>query len=115
MRLKKLTELLLEKNTQSLKYFNTYHKKDDIADFKETILPFADEVKKLSDEWLELAMNYVKNFKPKYLHSHQMEDAHENIQIQSVTCFQRDTKKRRFLEQNKSIDFTLSGLNKELT
>ncbi|MDQ0255248.1 hypothetical protein J2S74_002630 [Evansella vedderi] len=111
-RLEELTEKLLEKNTLALQYFEFYTLQGESADFQTIVHPFADEVKKLSDEWMELALSFVKREKPKYLYHNQVDNAHENLQIQAVACFQKDTKRKRFLERNKSIEYTLESLLK---
>ncbi|MBU9723900.1 MULTISPECIES: DUF1798 family protein [Bacillaceae] len=114
-RLKDLTNLLLQKNHDALGHFKVYRLDgESTADFEGKILPFANEVKVNADEWIELAIQYIRKEKPKYVHENQIEDVHENILIQSVTCFQKDTKKKRFLEQNKSIEYTLNALDREL-
>ncbi|MDG5787548.1 YppE family protein [Evansella sp. AB-P1] len=109
-RLRHLTESLLVKNKESLKQFEITSVKKEKVDFEMEIKPFADEVKYLTDEWFPLAIAFVENTGPKYLHKNQLEDIEENIQIEAVTCFQVDTKKKRFIERNKSIAYTLTNL-----
>ncbi|UTR09670.1 YppE family protein [Evansella sp. LMS18] len=110
-----LTVKLLEYNKKALQYFEKHQETKEAADFIEEVKPFADSVHKTADEWIELAAPFVKEKQPKYLHVKQIEDVHENIGIEAVTCFQPDTKRKRFIERNKSILYTLETLSRNLS
>ncbi|UCZ54824.1 YppE family protein [Bacillus shivajii] len=110
----KLSNQLLTKNQEALKHFETYRLNNEQADFMSLIKPFADDVHQKADEWMPLAVQFIRDEKPKYLHENQINDAHENIHIEAVTCFQADTKKKRFLERNKSIYYTIDSLLKSI-
>ena len=97
--LQNVTEQLIRKNKHAIEMFDMYGKEKKVADFQTIVKPFADDVKVLSDEWIVVATDYVKEKKPKYLQIKLLEDTHENLQIQSVACFQHDTKKKRFYER----------------
>ncbi|MFA9556195.1 YppE family protein [Evansella sp. AB-rgal1] len=108
--LEQLTSKLFEVNKTILTNFEEYTLNKIDADFIKVVKPFADEVKEISDKWLPMALHFVETVKPKYLFKHQIEDVHENLQIEAVACFQGDTKRKRFLERNKSVAYTLDML-----
>lgn len=109
-----LTGKLLEYNKKALQYFEKHQETKEAADFVKVVKPFADTVHKTADEWIELAVPFVMEKQPKYLHVKQIEDVHENIGIEAVTCFQPDTKRKRFIERNKSILYTLETLSRNI-
>ncbi|WP_026689530.1 YppE family protein [Alteribacter aurantiacus] len=113
-RLLTLTNELLKLNDEALQYFERYAKQKENAPFNEFVKPFADRVREASDQWLPLAAEYVTAKKPKYIHLKQIEAAHENINITAVTCFQADTKKKRFIETNKSIRYTVEAVQSDM-
>ncbi|MBM7094603.1 YppE family protein [Bacillus sp. H-16] len=113
-RLHTLTNQVLELNAEAFQSFEQYAKQKENASFNDYVKPFADRVREVSDEWLPLASQYVTENKPKYIHLKQIEAAHENINITAVTCFQADTKKKRFIETNKSIRYTAEALKTDI-
>ena len=113
-RLKELTAQLLEYNRQALKHFEKHQMLKENGDFIKEVKPFADEVNQSVNEWINPAVQYVRINQTKYLHPQQLEAVHENIEIEAVTCFQADTKKKRFRERNKSIEYTLDLLHRAL-
>ncbi|MGJ9381995.1 YppE family protein [Salipaludibacillus sp. CF4.18] len=108
MELKKLTNQLLELNEQAFLYFKEYSQKGKEADFFETVKPFADRVKDSIEIWLPKVSVWLAWEKPDYLHKQQIDQMIENFEVLSVHCFQKDTKKKRFIERYKSIEYTLS-------
>ncbi|WP_096434917.1 YppE family protein [Alteribacter populi] len=113
-KLEVLTDRLLVLNNEAFNHFENYAKQKQNADFATYVKPFADDVKEASDQWLPLASVFVIKTKPKYLHDKQIQTAHENLTISSVTCFQADTKKKRFVEMNKSVRYTLELLKEAI-
>ncbi|SDY88756.1 protein of unknown function [Evansella caseinilytica] len=108
--LKEVTGALLQKNEEAFHYFEKYCVDEMTADFHKDVKPFADEVKRLADLWMLKTELFIREQRPKYLHRSQLEDAYENLQAQSVACFQKDTKRKAFIERNKSIKYTLEIL-----
>ncbi|ADU30182.1 YppE family protein [Evansella cellulosilytica] len=109
-RLKIITVKLQKMNKQALKNFEQYALNKTSADFQSEVKPFADEVNELANEWRSLATEFIYQAKPKYIQQTLIDNAHENMQIEAVTCFQGDTKRKRFMERNKSISFLLDGI-----
>ncbi|TMW73551.1 YppE family protein [Alteribacter natronophilus] len=113
-RLLELTKQLLELNREGYTYFERFAREKETADFEQYVKPFADRVKQAGDEWYPLASDYITSHKPRYIHDKQINAVHENINITAVTCFQADTKKKRYIEMNKSIHYTLEALREDL-
>ncbi|WP_185819616.1 YppE family protein [Salibacterium salarium] len=111
----KRTEQLKKYNNEALDaYTNIAQVPDYSPDFFTEVKPFADKVKECADQWKPLAEQWVVDDKPTYFYLKQIEDTHENILISSVTAFQSDTKEKRFREMIQSIDYILSGIEKEI-
>lgn len=114
-RLKELTELLRTYNDQAYDQFVTYSKsKDYEVDFYGQVKPFADNVKQTIDEWKPLVLEWINAERPKYVYHVQINDTYDNIEITSVTAWQKDTRRRRFINTIKSIDYVLETILKQL-
>lgn len=105
LRLHDLTELLREKNRIAHNQFVERTRKAGYEmDFYGEVKPFADAVQQLVDDWRPLALAWIKEKRPHYLFPQQIDDTSENLTIIAVTAFQKDTRRRRFLETIKAID-----------
>lgn len=106
--LMKQTNTLRALNEKAYKYFQRFRLGEEEADFYDDVKPFADEVREHLEEWMPHVLKFLKKRKPEYLHAQQIDQLAENFEMVSVSCFQKDTKKKRFNEQYKSIEYTLS-------
>ncbi|PRO66853.1 YppE family protein [Alkalicoccus urumqiensis] len=102
------TRKLKEHNEQAYTFFKKYRLGDSEADFHGDVKPFADAVREDLEIWVPEILRLLEKKKPAYLHPQQIDQLTENFEMLSVTCFQKDTKKKRFREQYQSIDYTLS-------
>ncbi|GEB76082.1 YppE family protein [Sporolactobacillus inulinus] len=84
------------------------------TDFYGKVKPFADAMQKLVDEWRPLAEHWVRKCKPRYVFPIQIKDTSDNLTIICVTAFQKDTRRRRFYETIKSIDYVLENIQEQL-
>ncbi|WKB37168.1 YppE family protein [Terrilactibacillus sp. S3-3] len=110
-RLHNLTELLREKNRMAHDQFVDRTRKEGYeTNFYEEVKPFADDVQQLVDDWKPLALAWIKERRPQYLFPQQINDTSDNLTIIAVTAFQKDTRRRRFLETIKSIDYVLNSI-----
>lgn len=96
-------------------YDHFVNRGEEPAPFFDTIKPFADQVKMVSDHWRNEALQFVDEVKPAYLHREQVENTHENINAISVTCFQPKTKKKRFIETVKANQLIFDQFLKDIT
>ncbi|QKS71136.1 YppE family protein [Paenalkalicoccus suaedae] len=101
------TDELRSLNQEALQYFMRYREGEEEADFFQTVKPFADSVHEKLEWWTPQALKLIEKEKPAYLHAQQIDQLVENFEVVSVTCFQKDTKRKRFKEQVKSIEYTL--------
>jgi hypothetical protein len=106
--LKKQTNNLRTLNEQAYAYFQRFRLGEEEADFYDQVKPFADDVREQLEEWVPHVLRFLEKDKPDYIHPQQIDQLAENFEMVSVTCFQKDTKKKRFNEQYKSIEYTLS-------
>ncbi|CAM3722184.1 YppE family protein [Alkalicoccus chagannorensis] len=107
-RLIELTVELKKKTDEAKTYFERHRLGGEEADFYQDVKPFADSVRQTVEEWEPLVRSMIQTEKPAYLHEQQIDTMLENMEMAAVTCFQQDTKKKRFQERYKSIHYTLS-------
>ena len=79
------------------------------------VKPFADKVLSIVDEWKPLVNEWIQSEHPKYLNAKQVEDTYDNLTIVSVTSFQKDTRRKRFLNTISSIEYVLLTIDKQLS
>ncbi|MDN4522858.1 YppE family protein [Fictibacillus fluitans] len=114
-RLIQLTQVLLDKTRAAMDQYLTETKKEGYeVDFYGQVKPFADEIRSLTEEWKPLALKWVENNRPKYVHLPQINDTFDNLNFIAVFAFQLDTREKRFTEMIKSIDYVLSTLLERL-
>ena len=114
-RLIALTDALLTYNALARDQFMNRTRKDGYTvDFYGEVKPFADEVLNLVDEWKPLVLEWIASDRPLYVHPKQINDTYDNLTIISVTAFQKDTRRKRFLETVTSIEFVLKTIRDAL-
>ncbi|UTR14675.1 YppE family protein [Salipaludibacillus sp. LMS25] len=106
------THKLKALNDQAYHIYNTFAQTEKEADFFQDVKPFADEVKNAITSWKPIVLKWIEKVHPSYLHAEQIDQLEENFEILSVTCFQKDAKKKKIMEQYKSIEYTLSLVEK---
>lgn len=115
VRLKKLTETLKNGNREAYDQFMNHTLAGDYdTDFQRDVKPFADRYQAIINQWQPLVEGWVENRKPKYVFPVLIKDTCENLSIVIVTAFQKDTRKRRFIETIKAIDYVLDNVLDQL-
>lgn len=109
-----LTKRLLQYNRSFLEYYQDGREKEITYDFDEVIKPFVDEVKLAADEWTTVVRKWLKINPQKHLHLKQVETTIDHIEQMSIQAFFSKTSKSRFLNANRTVDFFLTELLKEL-
>lgn len=109
-----LTEKLLNYNRLFLKNYQEAREKGVKKDFHEVIKPFADEVKSVNEEWRGAMRSWLKESPHKYLHVKQIETTFEHIELQSIQSFFPETSRSRFLNTNRTVEYFLLEIVKEL-
>lgn len=114
-RLKEMTcELKLYNRKAKAQFTDRTRRPDYSVDFFGEVKPFADHVQHLIDSWRPLAETWVREDHPEYVYPIQIKDTYDNLSIICVTAFQKDTRRRRFLEMIKSIDYVLDNILEDL-
>ncbi len=103
----KRTDIVKDWNRQAEEHFQTYRIGGATADFYDDVKPFVEQVMQDLENWVPDVLKFLEMAKPAYVHAQQIDQLAENVEMVAVTCFQQDTKKKRFREQVKSIDYTL--------
>ncbi len=110
-----LTKELLNLNEEASQYYHNVVKKEgESADFDSVVKPFADKMLETVDRWNPLVLEWVKEYQPKYVYPIQIHDTYENLTIISVTAFQKDTRRKRFINTISAIEHVLEGILKQL-
>ncbi|PEZ05694.1 hypothetical protein CN326_12635 [Bacillus sp. AFS018417] len=79
-------------------------------DFYHDIKPFVSLVDKGLEEWKQLALEWLYQVKPKYIHVQQIEQVCTNLQSNSLQCFAQKMNGKRFYETHQAIHYTLQNI-----
>ncbi|WHX99060.1 DUF1798 family protein [Neobacillus sp. DY30] len=109
-----LTKRLLNYNHLFMKYYEEAREKGTSYDFHEVIKPFADEVKQAAQEWGALMKSWLINNPQKHLHLKQIDTTLDHIDQLSIQAFFPKTSRSRFLNANRTVEFFLGEIVKEL-
>jgi hypothetical protein len=109
-----LTKKLLDYNQLFLRYYQDARDHGINQDFHEVIKPFANEVKSVTDEWSSVMRKWLKNNPQKHLHPKQIDTTSEHIENLSIQAFFPNTSRARFLNANRTVEFFLLEILKEL-
>lgn len=113
--LRKATKELKILNRKAHEQFvNVTSLPDYQVDFQGKVKPFADRMQSAVDAWKPIAESWVRTRQPRYIHPEQIKATCENLQIVCVTAFQKDTRRRRFIEMIEAVDYVLDTLLTQL-
>jgi hypothetical protein len=109
-----LSEKLLKINRRLLNIYLETREKGINHDFQEVIKPFANEVKEVNEEWNVKTKKWLgeKNFK--HLHVKQADTTTDHLNQISIQAFFSETSRSRFLNANRTVEYFLLELIKEL-
>ena len=113
-RLQELTEELVKVVNQANDRYHLARETGEEGDFYKEVKPFADEAKRLSDEWEEEVMRSFQARRFKHIHLPQVKATIENIELLSVQAFFPKASYTRFRNYVESTLFVLQQLLKEL-
>ncbi|ADH99594.1 YppE family protein [Salisediminibacterium selenitireducens] len=108
------TKELRALNQEAESHFYHFAEEGREASFFDEVKPFADRVSHALSEWQSDLNEWMKTYNPSYLHWSQVEQMIEHFEVVSVKAFSEDTRKKQFIEQIKSIEYTLSVIAGEL-
>jgi len=109
-----LTEKLLHYNELFLKNYRKGRETGITHDFYNEIKPFADEVKEINDKWNRAMKKWLPTANTLHLHLTQIDTTSAHIDQISVQSFFPETSKSRFLNMQRSVEFVLAEVIKEV-
>nr|WP_263325943.1 YppE family protein [Neobacillus sp. Marseille-Q6967] len=109
-----LTHKLLDFNRSCLRYFHEGREKEINYEFHQVVKPFADDVRLISEKWSHLMRNWLIKYPQKNLHLKQIDTTLEHLNQLSIQAFFPKTSKTRFLNANRTVEFFLLEVLKEL-
>ncbi|MFC4354607.1 YppE family protein [Chryseomicrobium palamuruense] len=114
MRLQQINRDLLDECHQCISRFESMRELDAVADFYKEVRPHTLEFDQLIAEWKELAIEYINEHQPKYVHLSQIESAEEQMKQFIVQSFYKETSKKRFYQSIHAAIYTLETIQTEL-
>ncbi|MFF2449990.1 YppE family protein [Neobacillus sp. NPDC058068] len=109
-----ITETLLQRNRLFLEYYQEARETGITRDFHVVIKPFADEVKAVTDHWKGIMKKWFAENSPKHIHIKQIDMTAEHMEQLAIQCFFSNTSKKRFLDTNRTVEFLLQEILKEV-
>ncbi|RIW33110.1 DUF1798 family protein [Bacillus salacetis] len=107
MDLKLLTSELLEMNEEILRIYKETRERGEEGDFYNEVKPFADDAKERIDRWRDMALQWMKEDRPKNLHPSQIMNTAENLEMISIQAFFPKASYKRFISHSQSIHYVL--------
>lgn len=114
MELKQLTEQLLTYVDTITEKYVIVKETGKGGDFYNEVKPFADEVKRVNDNWRNKATQWVKERKPKNVYVQQIDSVHEHLETISVQAFFPETSRTRFNNLVASSKYVLTSVHQLL-
>jgi hypothetical protein len=105
---------LLNYNTLFIEYYEEAREKGTTHDFHEVIKPFANEVKSTAIEWSTQMNTWLTKSPQKHIHPKQINTTFEHMEQLSIQAFFPKTSRSRFLNANRTVEFFLLEIVKEL-
>ncbi|MDF2857211.1 MAG: hypothetical protein K0Q87_3062 [Neobacillus sp.] len=109
-----LTKKLLEFNRQCLKYYEKARETGISEDFNDVVKPFANEVKLTIAKWSIEMQKWLKQSPQKHIHIKQIVTTSDHLEQISIQAFFPNTSRKRFLNANRTVEFFLLEIVKEL-
>jgi hypothetical protein len=109
-----LTEKLLAYNDLFMKYYQEGRQTGIKPDFHEVIKPFANEVKEINEQWNRAMKIWLSKTSLKHLHLKQIDSTSDHIDQLSIQSFFPETSKTRFLNTNRTVEYFLLEILKEV-
>jgi len=112
--IQQFTKKLLNFNRLFMEYFREARANGTTHDFHEVIKPFANDVNAAANEWAVLMKNWLAKNPQKHIHPKQIVTTLEHIEQLSIQAFFPKTSKSRFLNANRTVEYFLLEILKEL-
>jgi hypothetical protein len=109
-----LTKKLLELNRLCLKYYEKARETGITEDFNDVVKPFANEVKLTTARWSVETQKWLKQSPQKHIHMKQIVTTSDHLEQLSIQAFFPKTSRTRFINANRTVEFFLLEIVKEL-
>ncbi|KOS69023.1 hypothetical protein AEA09_11020 [Lysinibacillus contaminans] len=103
------TSILIDECAQCVERFWKMREEDRAPDFFQEVKPHADNIHALLKDWQQQADAWIKENRPKYMHSQQIASAVESMEQFVVQSFYKETSKKRFLDATHSTSYTMKN------
>lgn len=103
------TSILIDECTKCVERFWKMREEDRAPDFFQEVKPHADEIHALLKDWQQQADAWIKENRPKYMHTQQIASAVESMEQFVVQSFYKETSKKRFLDATHSTSYTIKN------
>jgi len=112
----KSSQHLLELLQESKQRFESFQEKPEKTEayFYDQVKPNFEMMKDKSNVWEQLALEWIKEKKPKYIHPSQIESAMENVEQVVLQSFYKDINKQRFNNLHHSVEYLLNNIMDEI-
>lgn len=110
MNLQQKTETLLTVCKECFERHAQMRELDREPDFFIEVKPYADQYHTLVDEWTVEVSEFIKTYKPKYVHPIQIETLTDSMKQFIVQSFYQKTGKKRFILSINSAEYTLKTI-----
>jgi len=104
----------LRSDMQKAKDFQQRQANGESFDFKETIVPFVNEVQQRTEEWKELVHQFVRAEPMQTLNATQVEHTYENMYVIPTESFQKTMREQRFIERIQAVFYVLDLVEEEM-
>ncbi|EZH67572.1 hypothetical protein DH09_06475 [Bacillaceae bacterium JMAK1] len=104
----------LRNDMQKAKDFQHRQANGQSFDFKETIVPFVNEVQQRTEEWKELVHQFVQVETMQTLNATQVEHTYENMYVIPTESFQKTMREQRFIERIQAVYYVLDLVEEEM-
>ncbi|TYR79948.1 DUF1798 family protein [Priestia megaterium] len=105
------TKKMYEYNQLAVERLDTIQKDEKYeVNFFEEVKPYVDCFFQELDQWEQIAADWIKQKKPKYIHRNQVETVKENLQNVVLQSFYKDTKEKRFKKMYHSNKYVLESI-----
>lgn len=105
-----LTQQLLSIVEETKKQFEKSKETGKEGDFFLEVKPFAELVKKTSEEWILIAAKWVETEKPLFINKKQLESTFEHLENIAIQSFYPTTSRKRFLSSVQTVEYVLKSI-----
>lgn len=108
MQLIEQTSKLITECDEAINRFYKMRELDAVPDFFQEVKPHADAVQAMLKDWQQQSYDWIRENRPKYMHTQQIDNAIDAMEQFIVQSFYKETSKKRFIQSVQSVHYTMS-------